>query len=216
MFWPASQPFRLLAENSRGPLSEKSNIFPSPGCCKHSFTPSLYATRGHNLAMQNSRSQHRGELSGTGGYRINFCPDVGIYPREPVLNFYTSRKNLRLTQGSYAMAVKTEKQFSSYGHSAGGQGHSNAGSAVHALLSAAGLREECFTFPMRISQALSQATASLSFSLLTSQKGRHLISSLITWPNEMSAANAQVFNCCWNACRCQWSLRQGNHHSQQP
>lgn len=25
----------------------------------------------------------------------------------------------------------------------------------------------------------------------------------------MSAANTQVFKCCWNACRCQQSLRQG-------
>lgn len=48
--------------------------------------------------------------------------------------FYTSRKNLRLRQGSYAMAVKMGK-FSAHGHSAGGQGHSDAGPTLHAALS---------------------------------------------------------------------------------
>jgi len=158
---------------------------------------------GHTLATQSSGSQHRGELSQTGGCRINLCPDAGIYPQDPLLNFYPSRKDLRLTQGSYAMAVKTV--FSSRPQRSRARTRRCWGCS---LLAAA----ECFTFPMRISQAPSHATASL----LTSQKGRHLIPSLITRRNEMSAANAQVFNCCWNACRCQRSLRQGNHHRQQP
>lgn len=78
------------------------------------------------------------------------------------------------------------------------------------LCSAAGLKGESWAgTEMRISPALRHSTASLPFSLLTSQEGRHLISRLITRPNEMSAANTQVFKCCWNACRCQQSLRQG-------
>lgn len=76
------------------------------------------------------------------------------------------------------------------------------------LCSAAGLRGESLA-EMGISQAPRHDVASLLFSPLTSQEGRHLISRLITRPNEMSAANAQVFNCCWNACRRQQSLRQG-------
>lgn len=85
-------------------------------------------------------------------------------PGNALLNFYSSRKNLRLTQGSYAVAVKTVEtgeQFSAHGHSAGGEGRYDAGSTFHSLLSAAGLRGECFTFPMRISQASRHAIASL-------------------------------------------------------
>lgn len=103
----------------------------SPGWCRHSFTPSPNATTGYNPAKPSSGSQHRGELSGTGGYRINFCPDVGIFCREPLLNFYPSRKSLGLTQGSCAMAVKTAKTgklFSAHGSSAEGQEHGSAGS----------------------------------------------------------------------------------------
>lgn len=81
-------------------------------------------------------------------------------------------------------------------------------SALHALLSSRAKGREP-SRKRRISRALRHNTASLLFSLLTSQKGRHLISRLITRPNEMSAANTQVFNCCWNACRCQQSLRLG-------
>lgn len=78
------------------------------------------------------------------------------------------------------------------------------------LCSAAGLRGQSWAgTEMRISPAPRHSPASLPFSLLASQGGRHLISSLITRPNEMSAANTQVFKCCWNACRCQQSLRQG-------
>lgn len=78
------------------------------------------------------------------------------------------------------------------------------------LCSAAGLGGESWAgTEMRISAALRHSPASLLFSLLSSQKGRHLISKLITCPNEMSAENTQVFKCCWNACRSQQSLTQG-------
>lgn len=55
-------PSSLLAESSPSPQSEESNISPTAGCGRHSFPPSLYATTAHNLASQNSGSQHRGEL----------------------------------------------------------------------------------------------------------------------------------------------------------
>lgn len=75
-----------------------------------------------------------------------------------------------------------------------------------------------FTLHVKSFQALRHATLSfpLLFSLPARQKGRRLICSLITCRNEMSAAHAQVFKCCWNVCRWQRSLWQGNHHSQLP
>lgn len=132
-----------------------------------SFTPSPYTTTGHNVAMQSSGSQHKGESCETGGYKINFWSDVAIYSREPLFNFYPSRKNLRLTRGSYSMDVKTVNTgawFSAHGCSARGQGHSLAGSTLCSSSRAEGR----LPAPVRISQASRYATTSLPCSLFWS------------------------------------------------
>lgn len=135
---------------------------------------------------------------------MNFSTDVGIYTREPLLNFYPSRKNLRLTQGSYSMALKTvngKTVFSSWPQRSITR-RCWVRSPHPALSSRAEGRDLYFPYENFTTPKTRCSFPSL-FSLLTSQIGRHLTSSLITCPNEMSAANAQVFNCCWNACRCQ-------------
>lgn len=113
------------------------------------------------------------------------------------------------------MAVKLGEQFSAHSPGTGGQGLRTGWRWVRSPHSAHRGQGALFFLRGFHKPRDTPRLPSAVFSPDQSE-GRHLISSLITRPNEMSAANAQVFNCCWNACRCQRSLGQGNHRSQQP
>lgn len=190
----------------------------SPGWCRHSFTPSANATTPYDPAKPSSGAQHGRELSGTGGYRINFCPDVGIYCRNLYRIFlllgraWDGHKGvlprlLKLQEANcfqLTAAAQKDKDVALLGPlSMLCSQQQRWGDSALLFLRGFHAPQDFYSFPSLLS-------------LLTSQKDRYLISTLITRPDEMSAANAQVFNCCWNGCRRQQSLRQGNHHSQQP
>lgn len=127
----------------------------SPGWCRHSFTSPANATAPYDPAKPSSGAQHSGELSGTGGYRINFYPDVGIYCSNLYRIFILLGRAWDGHKGVLPWLLKLQeaKLFSAHGCSTEGQGRGTAGTTFHALLSTAALRGQCFAFPMRISCA---------------------------------------------------------------